>query len=696
LKTKATTSIILTLFFLSLLSSAFTTPLALASSDGSLVGLWHFDEGIGSIASDLSGNGNDGTLSGGKFGNALNFDGNDYVEILDSSSLEPNAITVEAWVKSSSIGAYRYIVSKYLPTRPGIYSSYGLYTGSSGGLRFYIGYGSSWIGSPDAGIGVWDGKWHHVAGTFDNNDPATVKLYVDGIQVDGATSTIQDVYYEGIGNLYIGAYRSDWLFFIGAIDEVRISNVALTSFDLTQAPQEVTGQTIALWHFDESVGSAVYDETTNDNDGTIHGASWAGPTWATGKYNYALHFDGIDDFVSLGQNTFSDSDLATYTFEAWINIETLDGVQRRIFDDEGGLRPMLTSGNKLEAFHWDSTAWTGKTVTWMTTPNVDHWYHIAQTYDGTNMKFYVEGNLIGSCPADAWEPDGLNRDVNIASKWSLGNYWKGLIDEARIYNEALSADWIKLHSMGYYSGGFDSGLSDSVIQKGDYADLAVRVFDAYDAGVEGVTVDFDQVAGPDTIPLLPLSDATSAGLAEIDTGAIETQGVYTVQASINGVFLDDWILVVYDPTAGFVTGGGWIMSPAGAYADDPCLTGKANFGFVSKYKKGATVPDGQTEFKFEVADFEFHSLSYEWLVVAGGSGRAQFKGSGTVNDAGDYGFILTAIDGKLSSSSDEDLFRIKIWDKTTGEVVYDNKMGAPDSGDPDTAIGGGSIVIHTK
>ena len=52
-------------------------------------------------------------------------------------------------------------------------------------------------------------------------------------------------------------------------------------------------------------------------------------------------------------------------------------------------------------------------------------------------------------------------------------------------------------------------------------------------------------------------------------------------------------MVVYDPAGGFVTGGGWINSPAGAYRADPALTGRANFGFVSKYKKGATVYDNQ-------------------------------------------------------------------------------------------------------
>src|SRR5262249_16870445 len=47
-------------------------------------------------------------------------------------------------------------------------------------------------------------------------------------------------------------------------------------------------------------------------------------------------------------------------------------------------------------------------------------------------------------------------------------------------------------------------------------------------------------------------------------------------------------VIIYDPNAGFVTGGGWINSQAGSYRADTNLTGKANFGFVSKYKKGAS------------------------------------------------------------------------------------------------------------
>ena len=153
-------------------------------------------------------------------------------------------------------------------------------------------------------------------------------------------------------------------------------------------------------------------------------------------------------------------------------------------------------------------------------------------------------------------------------------------------------------------------------------------------------------------------------------------------------------VVVYDPNAGFVTGGGWINSPRGAYASDPTLTGKATFGFVSKYLKGATKPSGQTEFQFKVADLNFKSTSHDWLVVAGA--RAQFKGTGTINDGGNYGFVLTAVDGQLSGGGGADLFRMKIWDKTTGAVVYDNLMDADDGAPPTTTLGGGSIVIHKK
>lgn len=147
-------------------------------------------------------------------------------------------------------------------------------------------------------------------------------------------------------------------------------------------------------------------------------------------------------------------------------------------------------------------------------------------------------------------------------------------------------------------------------------------------------------------------------------------------------------IVVYDPAGGFVTGGGWINSPAGAYKTDSSMAGRANFGFNAKYLKGANTPIGQTEFNFQVADLNFHSSSYQWLVVNQGGTNAQFKGDGTINGANApngqaYKFMLWAGD------HNPDTFRIKIWYEDGGEhVVYDNGV--------QQAIAGGSIVVHAK
>jgi hypothetical protein len=155
-------------------------------------------------------------------------------------------------------------------------------------------------------------------------------------------------------------------------------------------------------------------------------------------------------------------------------------------------------------------------------------------------------------------------------------------------------------------------------------------------------------------------------------------------------------VVIYDAGAGFVTGGGWINSPAGASMQYPDATGKANFGFNSKYQNGANVPSGDTQFQFQAGNLNFKSKVYQWLVISGA--RAQYKGSGTINGAGDYGFILTAIDGSINGGGGVDRFRIKIWDNNNnGAIVYDNQMGSDDTSaltNPGTALGGGSIVIH--
>ena len=184
------------------------------------------------------------------------------------------------------------------------------------------------------------------------------------------------------------------------------------------------------------------------------------------------------------------------------------------------------------------------------------------------------------------------------------------------------------------------------------------------------------------------------GIATLEIGSYEA-GVYEVYATAVNIVSDITSLPVYDPAGGFVTGGGWIMSPEGAYTAVPTMTGKANFGFVSKYKKDAELPSGNTQFQFKAGDLNFSSLSYDWLVVAGA--KAQYKCIGTINGEGEYKFILKGIDADINDddSFEVDRFRIKIWEEVDDEeqVVYDNTLGNEDDL-ATTEIGGGSIVIH--
>lgn len=182
------------------------------------------------------------------------------------------------------------------------------------------------------------------------------------------------------------------------------------------------------------------------------------------------------------------------------------------------------------------------------------------------------------------------------------------------------------------------------------------------------------------------------------THTYSVPGVYAVTVTItdDSGESDTEVLqyvVVYDPNGGYVTGGGWINSPAGAYRADPASSGRASFGFVSRYKKGTqpAPPEGETEFQLKGDGFTFHSDAYEWLIINGA--KARYRGTGSVNGVSGYGFQLTAWDGNANGGGGTDRIRMKIWD-ASGALVYDNQQGSADDAAPSTALGGGSIVIH--
>jgi len=183
---------------------------------------------------------------------------------------------------------------------------------------------------------------------------------------------------------------------------------------------------------------------------------------------------------------------------------------------------------------------------------------------------------------------------------------------------------------------------------------------------------------------------TAAGIYKLQMNVTDQKGV-TSYATTNGDY--EAYFVAYDPRGGYTYGGGQFISPAGALTAKPALSELVKFGFTSNYYKNATYPKGETELDFKLTSdgysFAFNALNYEYLVVTGS--KAQYKGSGKtiINgvEQGGNAFILTVIDGKNSTNPDGvDKIRLKIYNKNTGAVIYDNQMGASETADPTTAV----------
>lgn len=177
------------------------------------------------------------------------------------------------------------------------------------------------------------------------------------------------------------------------------------------------------------------------------------------------------------------------------------------------------------------------------------------------------------------------------------------------------------------------------------------------------------------------------------THTYTTPGIYSITLTVtdssgaSDTETAETYIVIYDPAGGFVTGGGWFNSLSGEYEGNPTLTGKADFEFVSKYQKGATIPKGNAQFKFKEANLRFESTGYKWLIVSNAGMNAQLFGQGTINDSlapnnEEYKFMIWATDGN------PDALRIKIWweDNSVENIVYDNNA--------QQLIGGGAIQVH--
>jgi CSLREA domain-containing protein len=174
---------------------------------------------------------------------------------------------------------------------------------------------------------------------------------------------------------------------------------------------------------------------------------------------------------------------------------------------------------------------------------------------------------------------------------------------------------------------------------------------------------------------------TGAGVYQVTLTVTDSRGA-TGRAATTG----DAGVVVYDPAAGMVTGGGWFQSPAGASAN-PAYTGRANFGFNAQYQQDASIPTGQ--FEFRVGRLNFHSTAFQALVITGS--RARLHGAGTVNGRSGYSFVLTFVDGSRAGGTDR--IRVRIWNSTSGTVLYDSGAGHAEDDGLTPLLGGNTRIV---
>ena len=173
-----------------------------------------------------------------------------------------------------------------------------------------------------------------------------------------------------------------------------------------------------------------------------------------------------------------------------------------------------------------------------------------------------------------------------------------------------------------------------------------------------------------------------------------TAGIYTITSTVtdnHGASGSSSYssIVVYDPSAGSITGSGSFNSPAGAYTLNPSATGQLRFNINAKYKGNNLVPTGKIKLDFKTANFSFDSTSFQWLVISGN--KAQLKGIGTISGSGNYTIFISVLDGAKKSGVDK--IRIKITD-SSNSVIYDNQAGDPESADPIVQLTKGSMKIH--
>jgi hypothetical protein len=417
---------------------------------------WKLDETSGSTVNDASGNNYHGTFTGTK--TWVNGRRNGGVDIVSGAKAsvsnllgKPTSFTVAAWVDCDSVGTSGGVAVSVGDNLALIMDEPSANGGKPAVAFNYSGSNYRWAsgGTSAAGKG-----WRHYVGVFD--DAAnTLKLYIDGVLV-GTTSTTNSIdWVTTIGTTTavggtsspIASYNLD-----GRVDDVRVYGRALSEAEIA----EVYGL-IAHWKLNESSGATADDSSLANNDATRTGTAG----WTTGKDANGHNFnynDGDDYFQAPTNTALNDVQEGDYTVMAYFKPNSVPpgsgsannsayGIVRK-----SGWHAGLVYGSDGSIFfeHWlqSGPTWNGAGDWEFHAPN--SFYHVAGVVSRTEgtIKIYVDGVLKGT---SSFTPGAAPYDYG-STPWRIGisnpgaSEWRhpadGVVDDARIYNRALSAEEI--------------------------------------------------------------------------------------------------------------------------------------------------------------------------------------------------------------------------------------------------------------